>query len=132
MPIAFVLINTEAGAEEEVLKELKGLMKHLSEAHIVYAHTIYGVHDIISRIEAETESFLKQSILEKIRRVPGVTSTITLIVANSKDPDNKGNEKLKSKSKIVEMSSELAARRLKEETQAKTKRIIRKSQPKKQ
>ncbi|MEM3807420.1 MAG: Lrp/AsnC ligand binding domain-containing protein, partial [Nitrososphaerota archaeon] len=48
MPIAFVLINTEIGAEEEVVKQIKKLPA-VKEAYLVY-----GVYDIVAKVEAET------------------------------------------------------------------------------
>ncbi len=45
MPQAFVLINSEIGAEEEVLNALKN-MENVKEAYIVY-----GVYDIVARVE---------------------------------------------------------------------------------
>jgi DNA-binding Lrp family transcriptional regulator len=35
LPVAYVLINSEIGAEEEVLKELKKI-KSVKEAYVVY------------------------------------------------------------------------------------------------
>lgn len=48
MPTAFVVINTEMGAEEEVAAEMRKL-EGIKEAHVVY-----GVYDILARVEAET------------------------------------------------------------------------------
>jgi len=53
MPTAFVLINTEIGSEEEVATELRKL-ENVKEAYVVY-----GVYDIVARVEAETMDRLK-------------------------------------------------------------------------
>lgn len=45
MPLAFVLLNAEIGDEVEVLKALKRL-ENVKEAYL-----IYGVYDIIARVE---------------------------------------------------------------------------------
>ncbi len=74
MPIAFVLINAEIGAEEEVLKELKKI-KNVKEAYVVY-----GVYDIIAKIEAENMDKLKEVVTWNIRRLDKVRSTLTMIV----------------------------------------------------
>ena len=74
MTTAFLLINTEIGAESEVLKGLKDI-KEVKEAHMVY-----GVYDIIARIETETMQELKDIISWKIRRLDKVRSTLTMIV----------------------------------------------------
>jgi DNA-binding Lrp family transcriptional regulator len=77
LPIAFVLINTEIGAEEEVLAELKKV-NEVKEAYMVY-----GVYDIIARIQAETMEKLKEIVSWKIRRLDKVRSTLTMLVIES-------------------------------------------------
>ncbi len=74
MPQAFIFINSEIGAEKELLKELKkmGIVK---EAYIVY-----GVYDIVARVEADTMDKLKVMANRKIRRLDKVQSTLTMIV----------------------------------------------------
>lgn len=73
MANAFVLISAELGSETDVMKELK-LIEGVKEAHMVY-----GVYDIIARIEADTMSDLKNIISWKVRRINGVRSTLTMI-----------------------------------------------------
>ena len=60
--------------EDKILKGLKAIPE-VREAHVVY-----GVYDIILRVEAETMNELKDVISWKIRRFDGVRSTITMIV----------------------------------------------------
>ncbi len=74
MPSAYVLVNSEIGAEEAVLKDLKKL-KNVTEAY-----TVYGVYDIIAKVEAETMDKLKEIITWNIRRLNKVRSTLTMIV----------------------------------------------------
>ena len=74
MATAFVLLNAELGAETEVLKGLKDV-KEVKEAHM-----LYGVYDIIARIETDTMQELKDVISWKIRRLDKVRSTLTMIV----------------------------------------------------
>jgi DNA-binding Lrp family transcriptional regulator len=74
MAVAFVLINAEIGAESEVLKGLKDIHE------VKEAHMVYGVYDIIARIETGTMQELKDIISWKIRRLDKVRSTLTMIV----------------------------------------------------
>ena len=74
MATAFVLINAEIGAESEVLKELKGIPE------VKEAHMVYGVYDIIARVETDTMQELKDVISWKSRRLDKVRSTLTMIV----------------------------------------------------
>ena len=69
-----MLINSTLGAEDEVLKGLKDI-KEVREAHMVF-----GVYDIIARIETDTMQELEDIISWKIRRLDKTRGTITMIV----------------------------------------------------
>jgi len=60
MPTAFVLINTEIGSEEEILEELKKI-PNVKEAYVVY-----GVYDVVAKVEAESMDKLKEVISWRI------------------------------------------------------------------
>jgi len=77
MPIAFVFMNIDAGAEEDVLKELRTIQ------NVKEAHSVYGVYDIVAKIEAETMEKLKEIVTWKVRRLQKVRSTLTTIVMES-------------------------------------------------
>ena len=77
MPIAFVLINSEIGSEGEVLRELKK-MDGVKEAY-----TVYGVYDVIAKVEASSMDKLKDIITWRIRKLEKVRSTLTMIVIES-------------------------------------------------
>ncbi|MCC6010134.1 MAG: Lrp/AsnC ligand binding domain-containing protein [Fervidicoccaceae archaeon] len=79
MPAAIVLINAEIGSEEEVFNEISKV-EGIKEAYIVY-----GVYDIIAKIEAETMEKLKETIANKIRKLPKVRSTLTMIIVEGKE-----------------------------------------------
>jgi DNA-binding Lrp family transcriptional regulator len=74
---AFVLINADLGAEEELVKEIKNT-ENVKEVYIVY-----GVYDIVAKIEADTMEKVKETITWKIRRLEKVRSTLTMIVVES-------------------------------------------------
>ena len=76
MPVAFVLINTEMGAENEVIKTLKKI-NDVKEAHVVY-----GVYDIIVKVEAKSSDELRNVITWSIRKQDKVRSTLTLMTAD--------------------------------------------------
>lgn len=77
MPTAFVLINVELGAEEELVKGLKKI-ENVKEVYVVY-----GVYDVIAKIEADTMERLKETVTWKIRRLDKVRSTLTMIVVEA-------------------------------------------------
>jgi DNA-binding Lrp family transcriptional regulator len=75
MPTAFVLINAELGKEKGILKELRSI------SSVKEAHFVYGVYDIIAKVEAESMEKLKEIVTFKIRRLTDVRSTLTMTVA---------------------------------------------------
>jgi Lrp/AsnC family transcriptional regulator for asnA, asnC and gidA len=78
LPSAIVLINTDAGGEDEVMEKLK-VINEVTEAYIVY-----GVYDIVAKIEADNIDKLKDIVTNVIRKIPKVRSTLTMIVMEGK------------------------------------------------
>ncbi len=74
MPAAFVLVNAEIGSEDEVLEDLK------TTKGVVGAWIVYGVYDIVAKVEADTMDELKEIITTNIRGLDNVRSTLTMIV----------------------------------------------------
>ena len=74
MPIAFVLINTNMGSLEETMKDLNKI------SNVKEAHMVYGVYDIVAKVEAESMTRLKEIVTWKIRRLETVKSTLSMIV----------------------------------------------------
>lgn len=74
---ALVFINVDIGSEDSVMGEIA----KLSEALAVYF--VYGPYDLIVKLSAEDAEKLRAIIRDKIRKIPGVRSTTTLIVAKS-------------------------------------------------
>lgn len=73
MNLAFVLLNIEMGNETKVVKEL------LEISEVKESYLIYGVYDLIARVEADNMKELKDVVGSKIRRIENVRSTLTLI-----------------------------------------------------
>jgi DNA-binding Lrp family transcriptional regulator len=72
--MAYVLINTEIGCIPEVLKAVRKI-KNIQEAH-----SVYGVYDIVVKVEAESMAKLKDIVTWNVRRLNNVRSTLTMIV----------------------------------------------------
>jgi DNA-binding Lrp family transcriptional regulator len=72
--LAFLLINADLSSEDEVLGELRKI-PNVKESYVVY-----GVFDIVARVEAESMDKLKEIVTWKIRRLEKVRSTLTMIV----------------------------------------------------
>ncbi len=69
-----MLINADLGAEEQLVKELKSI-ENVREVYVVY-----GVYDIVAKVEADAMEKVKETITWKIRRLDRVRSTLTMIV----------------------------------------------------
>lgn len=77
MPMAFVLINADLGAEEDLLKKLREIQ------NVKDVYVVYGVYDIVTRVEADTMEKVKETITWSIRRLDKVRSTLTMIVVEA-------------------------------------------------
>jgi len=75
---AFILINTEIGGENEVLKALMNI-EGVEEAYVVY-----GVYDIVAKITAPDIETLKKIVSTNIRKMPKVKSTLTMMVVEGR------------------------------------------------
>ena len=71
---AYLLLNVETGTEEEVMRSLNPIQE------VKEARMVYGVYDIIIRVETETMEEMKNLVSWRIRRLYRVRSTMTLIV----------------------------------------------------
>lgn len=74
MATAFVLLNVDLGKEEEVLTKLR------KTNGVKEAKQLFGLYDIIAKLEAVTEEDLKIALRERIRTLDKVRSTLTLMV----------------------------------------------------
>jgi len=73
MVTAYVLINCDLGSEESVISELKSL------EDVVEVHGTFGAYDILVKVEAELVEKLRETITWKIRKIPKIRSTLTLM-----------------------------------------------------
>ena len=74
MPLSYVLMNVQTGSEEKVLSEVRKV------PNVKECHRVYGVYDLIAKVEADSMDALKEIVTWKIRRLDGVSSTLTAIV----------------------------------------------------
>ena len=73
MPSAYILLNTEIGAENQVLKALKKI------EGVEEAHNLWGVYDIIANIKADSMEKLKFIITKKIQKIGKINSKLTMM-----------------------------------------------------
>jgi DNA-binding Lrp family transcriptional regulator len=75
MPSAYVLLNTEIGAEAEVIRELKKV------EGVESAVNLWGVYDVIASVKADSMNILSEIINRKIEKIGKVHSKLTMIVS---------------------------------------------------
>ena len=73
MAVAFVLINCELGSEELVISELKSI------EGVKEVHGTFGAYDVLAKVELEQVEKLRETITWKIRKIPKIRSTLTLM-----------------------------------------------------
>jgi len=71
--IAYVLINCELGSEEAVITELKSI------EGVTEVHGTFGAYDILAKVESNLVEALRETITWKIRKIPKIRSTLTLM-----------------------------------------------------
>lgn len=76
--VAYVLITTATGKEGFVLEQMRKL-PGLSEVH-----QLFGQFDLIARMETKDYDVLCDEVLGRVRTIPGVTGSRTLICARFK------------------------------------------------
>lgn len=74
MPTAYVLLNTEIGAQNQVLKALKKI------EGVEEAHNLWGVYDIIANIKAENIEKLKLIVTKEIAKIAKINSKLTMMI----------------------------------------------------
>jgi DNA-binding Lrp family transcriptional regulator len=79
MVSAVVLVNTDLDSHDDVLESLKQV------EGVEEAHALYGVYDFLVKINASTIDDVKNITKSKIKKVSGVTSSLTLMID---DPTN--------------------------------------------
>ncbi|MFC1774765.1 Lrp/AsnC family transcriptional regulator [Nanoarchaeota archaeon] len=72
---AYVQVSLDSAREREILDHLEK-MDQVKEVHI-----LFGEWDMIAKIELSNAEELGTFIMEKIRSVPGVKLTSTMIIA---------------------------------------------------
>ena len=78
MPMAYVLINTEPKNMESVVATLEKLDA------VVEIFPVYGVYDVVAKIQAETMEKLKDIVTWNVRSLDDVRSTITMLILEEK------------------------------------------------
>jgi len=76
MTLCYVLMSVEAGSEAKVLEELRRI------PNVKECHRVYGIYDLIAKIEADSMDGLRGIVTGKIRQLQGVRSTFTTVAVD--------------------------------------------------
>ena len=76
MAVGYVLINVAPGKEHLAYLAVKDLQ------YVVDATLLFGDHDLIIKLEADSLAVIAKAVVETIRQVPGITDTKTLAGAD--------------------------------------------------
>ncbi len=75
---AIVLIQTEIGAESTVMEKLYEIPE-VKEVYIVY-----GIYDVIAKIESDSLEKIREVITSKIRKLQEIRTTSTMVIVEEK------------------------------------------------
>ncbi len=73
---AYVLLTVEIGKEYDIAREIRNLDVNAK----IDADVVYGEYDLVIRLEAENLKAVDK-VVTKIRSMPGVLKTVTLIAS---------------------------------------------------
>jgi DNA-binding Lrp family transcriptional regulator len=76
---AVVLINTDLDSQDKVLENLKRI------GGVAEAHALHGVYDFLVKIKAESIDEISGITKFQIKKVAGVTGSLTLMIDDHTD-----------------------------------------------
>ena len=74
---AYILIKTQIGKEDSVLREVIGLS--VTEE----AHKVFGPYDLVAEVRGRDMETLIEIITEKVRTIEGIEDTQSILVIDS-------------------------------------------------
>ncbi len=84
MPTAFILLNSDLGSDQEIVTKIKEILNVEKELKFE-VQGVYGIYDIVVKIESENADHLRSIITNKIRKIDKVQSTLTMMVIEEQE-----------------------------------------------
>ena len=78
--LAYILITVKSGSEREFLKEVSEFKE------VVEANLVIGENDVVIKVKAEDVSQLDKFLTDKLRVLPDVFLTTTMIITEEFKP----------------------------------------------
>jgi len=84
LPIAFILLNSDLGSDQEIIGKIKEMLA-VEKGLNFEVQGVYGIYDIVVKIEADNADLLRSIITSKIRKIDKVQSTLTMMVIEEQE-----------------------------------------------
>jgi DNA-binding Lrp family transcriptional regulator len=75
---AFLLVNIEFSIGDEIMTKLRNMPE------VVNVYRVQGMYDIIAKVGLDSEEDLKELVSERIRKIEGITGTVTIMIVQDK------------------------------------------------
>ena len=83
VPTAYVLLNSDLGSDESIIKEVKQILT--GEDVKFEIQGVYGVYDIVLKLTSDDAEKLRGIITNKVRKISKVQSTLTMMVIEEQE-----------------------------------------------
>lgn len=84
MATAFVLINSDLGSDGAIIAGIRSALE--GEEGIEYeVQSVYGVYDIVLKLATDDAALLRSVVTGRIRRIPKVQSTLTMMMIDEQE-----------------------------------------------
>ncbi len=83
VPTAYVLLNSDLGSDEAIIKEVKQILN--GEDVKFEIQGVYGVYDIVLKLTSDDAEKLRGIITNKVRKISKVQSTLTMMVIEEQE-----------------------------------------------
>jgi DNA-binding Lrp family transcriptional regulator len=84
LPTAFILLNSDLGSDQEIVTKIKEIL-NVEKGLKFEVQGVYGIYDIVVKIESENADHLRSIITNKIRKIDKVQSTLTMMVIEEQE-----------------------------------------------
>ncbi|KAF6243401.1 transcriptional regulator [Nitrosopumilus sp. b1] len=79
MPTTYFLLNVTLNQEQSVIDNIKNSLSEIADI-IFDIQGVFGVYDIVLKVTSDSEDSLRNAVMNKIRSIQNIQSSITMIV----------------------------------------------------
>lgn len=78
------MLNSDLGSDQEIITKIKEMLA-VEKGIKFEVQGVYGIYDIVVKIEADNSDHLRNIITSKIRKIDKVQSTLTMMVIEEQE-----------------------------------------------